>query len=99
MKITRIFYQGETAMITAKIYDSLTHELVDPAGATVSVYDPEKTLVIDSQPMVKDAIGEYHCDIDTAPFTAFGEYAAFIKATKDGRVSIEKTLFTVEALS
>lgn len=96
MKITRLFHHGETPMVTAKFRDAITHELVDPDTATVSVYDPNDELKIDAAAMVKDTVGEYHYDVDTTPFTVFGEYKAFIDGVRDNRVSTEKTVFTVE---
>jgi len=97
MKITRLFYCGETPMVTAKFRDTLTHELVDPDTAMVEVYDPESKLRVSAAPMVKDSLGCYHFDVDTTGFTIMGEYTALITAVRNNRTAIENTKFTLRA--
>jgi hypothetical protein len=95
MKIKYLFYIGETPVILAEFYDAFTHDLVDPEAVKVSLYDPEGNLKIDGAAAARDETGKYHYDVNTNNFSIFGEYAAIVEATRDGRVSAEKTVFTL----
>lgn len=90
----KIYQVGETGRLHASVAD-INKDEADPATIKINIEELDRTPVITSASMTKDAIGEYYYDYVCG---AAGEYRYNVVAVgAGGRVTIKKSRFIINA--
>jgi hypothetical protein len=77
-------YQG--SQYTARVvYRSVGNALVDPDDPMVSIYDPNGAALYQSEPIVRDDVGQYHFTFLVPTDAAVGDWTVVFLGTVDGR--------------
>ena len=90
------YQRGETVILSCEVKDS-NGNYADPATSmTVTVKDPNGTVVVNEAPMTRDSLGKYHYDYTSPTTTPLGTYQVRFKATDGSRITIGPTTFVLE---
>lgn len=82
------FHPGETVICKATVKDS-DGVLTDPATSMlITITDNRNGIEVDGEDMVKDSVGQYHYDWNTAETALSGIYTISYKAVDSTRISI-----------
>jgi hypothetical protein len=92
------FELGETVICKASVYDKPesdpTRILVDPSTSIkVSIIRPKGSNIVSNQAMVKDSVGLYHYDFNSATTNEVGVYTVYYTAIDGTRITVQKDTF------
>jgi len=90
---------GATVVVTTEIKDpsSIPNLLFDPTTVRITVYNPDDTVRVNDQSMVKISTGIYSYNIQTLSNWPLGAYTGFITSTSGANtdITITQVFFTL----
>lgn len=92
-----IYQIGETVVLSVEIKNPSTNIYVDPDTATIQIYSPSGSVLIDGTIMTKESIGKYYYDFTPGTADPVGKYTVIYTAQTGSRIAKRKDHFNVEA--
>lgn len=89
-------YQRDETVVLEIEYRTTDDVLVDPDTVTISVYEPDGTLLVTAQTATKESTGTYSYDVLVASDTDVGNYDVRWRAKTGTRYQIDKDVYEVE---
>ena len=85
--------ENYTVGTAVRITDSL--EITDPDSVSITIKNPSGVVVVNSIPMILEALGKYYYVHQSAAADPTGEYTVITSVSRAGQTSVVRNTFTM----